>query len=116
MAHYGGGWAERKDVEQAWPLPADAVVICARYDCPDYEGSADLVYAVGLQLFENTGSHCSCNGLEECWAPEQTTLSALRMRKDPVLHAALLEWVEQLWAVRVPPPQVDGPRAILIRH
>jgi hypothetical protein len=29
------------------------------------------------QLYENHGSHCSCNGFEEQWAPEETSIEYL---------------------------------------
>ncbi|KKN63679.1 hypothetical protein LCGC14_0499080 [marine sediment metagenome] len=33
------------------------------------------------QLYENHGSHCSCNGFEEQWAPEETSVDYLLSEK-----------------------------------
>ena len=57
-----------------------AVVIAAIYTQESYEGSAMVVYRKDGKLFEVHGSHCSCNGLEEQWSPEETTYEALTDR------------------------------------
>lgn len=44
-------------------------VIYAIYDQPPYEGYADVIYRVGDRFYWAHGSHCSCYGLEEQWAP-----------------------------------------------
>lgn len=55
----------------------EAVVIAAIYSHESYEGSAMVVYRKDGKLYEVHGSHCSCNGLEDCWSPEETTYEAL---------------------------------------
>jgi hypothetical protein len=56
---------------------AGATMIAAYYDIEGYEGSAMVVYRKEGKLYEVHGSHCSCNGLEECWSPEETSYEAL---------------------------------------
>lgn len=58
-----------------------AEILIHHYELPDYEGYAFTLYRKGDQLFEVNGSHCSCYGLEGQWAPEETTVESLRMRK-----------------------------------
>lgn len=54
--------------------------IYAAYDTPDYEGYAHVIFIRERSLYEVNGSHCSCNGLEECWYPEETSILALLNR------------------------------------
>lgn len=64
----------------------DADIIYASYDQADYEGEAHVIFVKNGLIFEVNGSHCSCNGLEECWVPEETEAIALlkqpRVSKD----------------------------------
>ena len=53
------------DIEVAEPDQ----VLYAVCDCPDYEGYADVIYRVGDRFYWAHGSHCSCYGLEDQWAP-----------------------------------------------
>lgn len=46
-------------------------VIYAGYDIDGYEGSALVIYRQGGKVFEVTGGHCSCYGLEGQWEPEE---------------------------------------------
>lgn len=55
--------------EQDRPVPDQ--VIFASYDCPPYEGYANVIYRIGDRYFWAYGSHCSCFGLEDQWAPEE---------------------------------------------
>jgi len=55
----------------------EAVVIAAIYTQEGYEGSAMVVYRKNGKLYEVNGSHCSCNGLENQWSPEETSYEAL---------------------------------------
>ena len=59
---------------------ADAKILAATYDTGDYEGSAMVVFRKDGKLYEVNGSHCSCNGLESCWSPEETSYEALMFR------------------------------------
>ena len=55
-------------------------VIFAAYKYEDYSGSALVLYIKDGKLFEVNGGHCSCNGLEGQWSPEETSLEAVKMR------------------------------------
>jgi hypothetical protein len=54
----------------------------AVYVQESYEGGAYVLYERNGDLFEVRGGHCSCHGLEGQWAPEATTLAAIRFRVD----------------------------------
>lgn len=56
-------------------------VLFASYESGNYEGWSQVLY-IGTdgELYEVTGSHCSCYGLEGQWAPARVTAAALRMR------------------------------------
>ena len=55
-------------------------VLLAVYTYEDYDGSAFVLFERNGVLYEVNGSHCSCYGLEEQWAPEETSVEALRHR------------------------------------
>lgn len=46
-------------------------MLWAEYDNGGYEGSAIVIYRQGDKVFEVSGGHCSCYGLEDQWAPEE---------------------------------------------
>ena len=52
-------------------------VLLAVYDCPDYEGYADVIYRVGERYYWAHGSHCSCYELEDQWSPEEYSAEQL---------------------------------------
>lgn len=66
-------------------------IIYAVYERGDYEGSAFVLFRKGGKLFEVNGSHCSCNGLEECWGPEETSIEALRKREYYMIDIKAVE-------------------------
>ncbi len=56
-------------------------VLFAVYECGNYEGDSQVIYrAPDGELYEVTGSHCSCHGLEGQWEPARVTVDALKMR------------------------------------
>lgn len=57
-------------------------IIYAAYEYFPYEGDAHVIFSKENKLFEVVGSHCSCNGLEYQWKPEETTLNALLARPN----------------------------------
>ena len=75
-----------KDVFDAYAAPEewreDVIFIYADYESADYEGSSHVIFMKGDKLYEVNGSHCSCNGLEECWSPEETSFAALMFRPN----------------------------------
>lgn len=46
-------------------------VLWAEYTDEDYQGSALVIYRQGNKVYEVTGSHRSCFGLEGQWQPEE---------------------------------------------
>lgn len=78
-------FSSTEDVIKEYQAPADAlkgaVVHLAWYGYGDYSGDSLVIFERGGKLFEVNGSHCSCNGLEEQWKPEETSWEALAMRK-----------------------------------
>jgi hypothetical protein len=73
-----------EDIIEQYAAPADALdnatVYLAWYQYEQYSGSSLVVYEKGGKLYEVNGGHCSCNGLEGQWEPEETSWEALGMR------------------------------------
>lgn len=91
---YFDEWKSREDVATDYKdnTPSEQEIIFAGYSYESYEGSAIVVFARDGKLYENNDGHCSCHGLED-WRPEETSLAALRIRKDwPQMQAALDAW------------------------
>lgn len=84
MSIFVGQFDKEADILAEFAAPADAldgaVVLFAAYHYEDYSGSAIVVYMQNGKLYEVNGSHCSCNGLEYSWEPQETSLKALQMR------------------------------------
>ena len=82
MAVYYGDFGNRESVESNFEVKLDegAEVLFACYTYENYEGSALVIFRQGGKLYEVNGGHCSCNGLEGQWAPEETTVAALKSR------------------------------------
>jgi len=57
-------------------------IIFAAYEYEDYSGSAFVIFLKEGILYEVHGGHCSCNGLEGQWEPEETSLEALMFRPN----------------------------------
>jgi hypothetical protein len=77
-------WSSAEDVFEAFYNVAEedrqgVNFIYAHYDC---EGHAFVIYLKNGKLYEVNGSHCSCNGLEGMWEPEETSLDALMFRPN----------------------------------
>lgn len=80
---YFGNFTCRKDVKREFSygpdgtfeiksFPREDKILLASYDNEDYEGSAYVLFERDGKLWEVTGGHCSCNGLEGQWDPEET--------------------------------------------
>lgn len=84
MNVFVGGFDDTASIIKEFAAPSDAldgaVVLFAAYNYEDYSGSAIVVYMQNGKLYEVVGSHCSCNGLEYSWEPQETSLKALQMR------------------------------------
>lgn len=76
-----GDFADKEDVIGEFAVNADALdgafILLAWYGHADYDGSAFVLYVKDDKLYEVNGGHCSCNGLEGQWKPEETTAAAL---------------------------------------
>lgn len=57
-------------------------IIFANYSYEDYSGDAHVIFMKNDKIYEVNGSHCSCNGLEDQWIPEQTSVVALLFRPN----------------------------------
>lgn len=55
-------------------------ILFAAYEDAGYDGYALVIFSKDGKLYEVNGSHCSCNGLEDQWTPEETTFEALKIR------------------------------------
>lgn len=55
----------------------DAEVVLAWYGNGDYCGSAYVLFVRNGKLWEVHASHCSCNGIEGQWDPQETSFAAL---------------------------------------
>lgn len=76
------GFADRAALAEEFKVDIEKTkgVLVALYGSENYEGSAFVLLTRGGKLYEVNGSHCSCNGLEDQWDEEPTTIAALRMR------------------------------------
>ncbi len=77
----GDFWPNYESYKYAGELDG-ANVLLASYDTSSYESYAFVLFERGGKLYEVNGSHCSCYGLEGQWAPEETTVAALRHRLE----------------------------------
>ena len=84
MSKYIENFKSLEDVISSYTAPDDALkgatVYLAWYGYGDYCGSSLVIFKKDGKLYEVNGSHCSCNGLEGQWEPEETTWKALSMR------------------------------------
>lgn len=72
----GGGITEENILKEL----NDSEILVASYINEAYEGYAFILYSKNGVLYEVNGSHCSCNGLEGQWSPEETNFEAISMR------------------------------------
>ena len=56
------------------------LVLFASYQVDGYDGRAWILLLKNGILYEANGSHCSCYGLEDQWAPEKASLIELKRR------------------------------------
>ena len=98
MKKYFGNWEDYDEMVNDWfkdefdyetktykrkiieDMAKDEEILFAVYGTYSYEGEAQVLFKRDGKLFEVTGSHCSCNGLETCWEPAEVTWKALAMR------------------------------------
>ena len=53
--------------------PEPDEVYLAYYSYEDYSGTSIVLYRQGDKYYAVHGGHCSCNGLEDQWEPEEYT-------------------------------------------
>lgn len=85
MSEYLTNFSSKEDVLEQYCAPDNAldgvVVYLAWYGYGSYDGESLVIFEKDGKLYEVNGSHCSCNGLEGQWEPEETTWEALNMKK-----------------------------------
>jgi hypothetical protein len=82
---YFGRFKNITDVRKEFELSGDdelipEEVLFAAYLEGSYSGWARVLFVRGGQLYEVEGSHCSCNGLERQWDPQEVSWDQLAMR------------------------------------
>jgi hypothetical protein len=74
-----GDFKNKSDVCEEFAIPDfEGVIVFACYDRPPYEGYAEVIYLHEGKFFMAQGSHCSCYGLEDSWAPIEMPIEGLR--------------------------------------
>lgn len=73
-------------------------ILVAVYEQGDYDGSAYVFFRKEGKLYEVTGGHCSCNGLEGQWEPEETDAAALlhRMKEGTYFNRYSSQVVQEI--------------------
>lgn len=61
-------------------IPKDEEILYADYSSEGYVGDARVLFQRDGVLYEATGGHCSCYGLEDQWDPTPVTWEQLGMR------------------------------------
>lgn len=84
MKKYFQNFKSIDDLHAAFDIPSTAVsdeeVLFAYYGYESWSGYATVLFERGGKLYEVTASHCSCNGLENGWNPDEVTWEQLGMR------------------------------------
>lgn len=85
MSVYLEEFKNESDIIEQYAAPNDALegakVLLAWYGYGEYCGDSLVIFEKDSKLFEVNGSHCSCNGLEGQWQPDETSWKALAMRE-----------------------------------
>ena len=76
-----GNFGNEEDVKREFAVKDnalnDAFILLAWYGYGDYDGAAFVLFERDGKLYEANGGHCSCNGLEGQWEPEETSAAEL---------------------------------------
>ena len=82
-AEFNAGTGSRWDDDfvPADDFPTDDEILLAWYEYENCSGDAFVIFERDGKVFEVNGGHCSCYGLEDQWAPEETSWAALA-KKD----------------------------------
>ena len=106
------GFADAKDILHEFnaavgDLENAATVLYACYTYEDYEGNALVLFESGGKLYEVSGGHCSCHGLEDQWEPAEISWEYLNNRKFYGLGGDALEQMRKLIAEHVKEAQAS---------
>jgi hypothetical protein len=91
MSKYFGNFNNAEDIRSAFSAKDESAgdvelkedeVLLASYGGRSYEGAAIVIFVRDGKYYECHGSHCSCNGLEGQWSPEETSMDALIFRLE----------------------------------
>lgn len=100
---YKGDFCDWSDVASNFRIGdiGEPVAVYADYDCPSYEGYANVYYVEGGKLYHVYGSHCSCYGLEGMWEPDEMTIESVRRiftegSRCQSDKAERLEWLDRV--------------------
>ncbi len=89
----GFQWGSSVKCIKGAPAKEPEEVLWADYETEGYDGSALVIYRQGDKVFEVSGSHCSCYGLEGQWEPEEydiaTYIAAVEKRRYPTQGAKI---------------------------
>lgn len=108
MGKFFGHWDNEAGVarEFADDSVLDYNIIVAGYFYESYEGDAYVLAEKNGQLFEVSGGHCSCYGLEGQWNPSEVNAAYLRNRAEngsfcygsdsELVRAAILEYLNTI--------------------
>lgn len=82
MSAYLQEFKNKEDIEKEYEvkLPDDIEILLAWYGYGSYCGDSFVLFRQNGKLYEVNASHCSCNGLEGQWEPEETSIAALEKR------------------------------------
>ena len=75
-------FGNKKDIEYEFQvkLEENIKILFAYYEDENYSGSAWVLFEKNGELYEASGEHCSCYGLDGQWEPDITCLESLEMR------------------------------------
>lgn len=64
-------YGEDREATALAAIPEPDEVFVAAYEIGNYEGDSFVAFRRGDKFYINTGSHCSCMGLEGQWDPTE---------------------------------------------
>lgn len=74
--------ASKEEIAQWYSIDVEllkgARILYAVYTYEDYSGSSDVIFSRKGKLYHVYGGHCSCDGLEGQWEPEETSYEQLK--------------------------------------
>lgn len=86
MKVYFDLFENKEDVVREFQINSEQLegveILYACYSYEDYSGDTHVIFRKDGKLYEVNGGHCSCNGLEGQWEPEETTVAALLFRPN----------------------------------